>query len=95
MSTAQPDRYPRSRVLVNPVRPFAAVRIGEVVLPLLSAVRIDTFGNRVPVDTEGFCRVRNAFLVSDESLLNIEFFKLVERFIQKDVAIQHIFDYCF
>ena len=77
---------------MNSVRPFAAVCIGEVVLPLLSAVRIDPLGNRVPMDTEGFSRVRDAFLVSDEGFLNIEFFKLVERFIQKDVAVEHVFN---
>jgi len=61
-------------------------------LSFRGAVRIDTLGNRVPMDTEGFGRVRDAFLVSDEGFLNIEFFKLVERFIQKDVAVQHVFN---
>ena len=83
------------RVLVNSIRPLAAVCVGEVVLTLLCAVRIDPLGDRVPMDTEGFRRVRNALFVSGESLLNVEFFKLVERFIQQDVAVEHVFDYCF
>jgi len=61
-------------------------------LSFRGAVRIDTLGNRVPVDAQRFCRVRDAFLVSDEGFLNIEFFKLVERFIQKDVAVEHVFN---
>jgi len=77
---------------MNPVPPFAAVCIGEVVLPLLSAVGIDPLGNRVPVDTEGFCRVRDAFFVSDEGFFDVELFKLVERFIQKDMAVEHVFN---
>ena len=80
---------------MNPVRPLAAVRVSQVVLSLLSSVGIDSLGNRVAVDTEGFGRVRNAFPVSDESFLNVELFKLVERFIQKDVAVEHVLDYCF
>ena len=80
---------------MNPVGAFAAVRVSELVLSLLGPVGIDSLRNRVAMNAEGFGRVRNPFLVSGESFLNIELFKLVEGFIQKDVAVEHVFDYCF
>ena len=73
-------------------RAFAAVRVRELVLSFCSTVGIDSLGNGVAVDAEGFGSMRNAFLVSDESLLNVKLFKLVKRFIQKDVAVKHVFD---
>ena len=76
------------------IRALATIPVGQVVLAFLGPVRIDSLGNRVAVDAQGFGRVRNAFLVADESFLNVKLFKLVERFIQKDVAVEHVFDYC-
>jgi hypothetical protein len=74
---------------------LSPVRVSEVVLSFGGAVGIDPLGNRIPVDAQGFSRMRNAFLVSGEGLFNVKLFKLVERFIQKDVAVEHIFDYSF
>jgi hypothetical protein len=65
------------------------------VFAFLGAVGIDTLGDRVAMDAQGISRVRNAFLISGESFLNVKLFKLIERFIQKDVAVEHVFDYCF
>ncbi len=36
--------------------------------------------------------VRNSFLISRESLLNVKLLELFERFIEKNVAIEHLFD---
>ncbi len=94
-STEQRGCIVEVKRLVHPVGALAAVCVGQVMLPFLSAIGINSLGNRIAVDTEGFGRVRNAFLVSSESFLNVELFKLVKRFIQKDVAIEHVFDYCF
>ena len=77
------------------LRAFPAVRVGELMLSFRGAVGIDAFGNRVAVDPERFGGIGNSFLVPNKSFLNVEFFKLVERFIQKDVAVKHVFDYCF
>ena len=44
------------------------------------------------MNAEGFGSLRNAFLISGEGLLDIELLELVQRFIQKDVAIEHVFD---
>ena len=73
------------------LRPLAAVFVSQIVLAFLGPVRIDPLGNGVAVDAEGLGRVRNALLVSGESFLNVELFKLVERLIQEDVAVEHVF----
>ena len=80
---------------VHPIGAFATVRVGEVVLSLLRTVGIDSLGNRVAVDAEGFGGVRNTLLVSRKCLLDVELFKLVEGFIQEDVSVEHVFNYCF
>jgi len=64
-------------------------------LSFCGAVRIDALRYRVAVDAECFGGVGDSLLVSVESFLNVELFKLVERFIQQDVAVEHVFDYCF
>jgi len=55
-------------------------------------VGIDAFGNRVAMDPKRFSGVGDALLVSHECFLNIELFELVERFIQEDVAVEHVFN---
>jgi len=44
------------------------------------------------MNTEGFSGVRNSFLMTREGLLDVELLELFQRFIQKDVAIEHVFD---
>src|SRR6185369_3360964 len=55
----------------------------------------DTFGEGVAVDAEDGGRVREMLFVTREGLLNIELLKLAERFIQKDVALEHLLDQAF
>lgn len=61
-------------------------------LSFSGAIRIDSLGNRVAMDSERFSGVGNPLFVSREGFLNIEFFKLVQRFIQKDVTVEHVFN---
>lgn len=72
--------------------PFAAVRVTEMVFAFLSTIGIDPFGNRVAVNAEGFGGMRNAPLVPRVGFLNVELLELLERFIQKDVAVEHVFN---
>lgn len=39
--------------------------------------------------------VRNAFLVSRVGFFDVKLLKLIESFIQKDVTVEHVFDYGF
>ena len=74
------------------LRAFFAIRIGEFVLALCGAVGIDALGNRVAVDTQGFGSVGNALFIAHESLLDIKLFEFFEGLIQKDAAIEHVFN---
>lgn len=56
------------------------------------AVGINSLGNRVAMDAQGFSGIGNPLFVSHKGLLNIEFFKLVQRFIQEDMAVEHVFN---
>jgi len=67
----------------------------RLVRPFLGAVRVHALGDGVAVDAERFGGVRNAFLVSGESFLNIELFEFFESFVEHDVTIEHIFYNCF
>jgi len=73
----------------------AMISRAEVVFAFLSPVGIHALGNRVAVDTEGFGGVGNSFLVTSESLLNVELFELCQGLIEHDVAVQHLFNHSF
>src|SRR6185369_225794 len=62
---------------------------------VLVFVRGDAFGEGVAVDAENGGRVRQMLFVAREGLLYIELLKLAERFIQKDVALEHLVDQAF
>jgi hypothetical protein len=53
------------------------------------------FGNRVAVNPQSCRGVGNPFLVSVVGFLNVELFKLFEGLVQQDVAVEHVFNYCF
>ena len=74
------------------LRTLFAVRVGEIVLALGRAVGIDALGNCVAVDSQGFGRVGNALLVAHESFLDVKLFEFFEGLIQKDAAIEHVFN---
>lgn len=69
-----------------------AVGVRQLVLTFGGAVGIDAFGDGVAVDAEGFGSMRNTLLMARKSPLNVELFELVEGLIQKDVAIEHVFN---
>jgi len=71
---------------------FAAVGVGEMVLSFGGPVGIDALGNRIAVNPQRFGGVGDALLISRESLLNVEFFEFLECLIQKDVAVEHVFN---
>lgn len=74
------------------LRALFPVGISQLMLALAGAIGIDALGYSVAVDAEGFGGVRNAFLVADEGLLNVELFEFLEGLVQKDVAVQHVFN---
>lgn len=63
--------------------------------PFRGTVGIDAFGDCVAMDSERFGGVRDALLVPEEGFLNVQLFEFLEGLIQKDVAVQHVFDNCF
>lgn len=74
------------------LRTLLAIRVDELVLALCRPVGIYTLGNRVAVDAKGFSGVGNALFVTGESLLNVQLFEFFEGLIQKDAAIEHVFN---
>jgi hypothetical protein len=77
------------------LRTLFAVRVHQLMFALCGAVRIDTLGNRVAVDAEGFSGVGNALFITRESLLDVQLFEFFEGLIQKNAAIQHLFNNSF
>jgi len=73
----------------------AAARAVRLVLAFLGAIRIDAFGNRVAVNAKRGGGVRNALFVSRVGFLDVKLFKFLERFIEKDLTVEHVFDYGF
>jgi hypothetical protein len=71
------------------------ISVVVMVLPLFGAIGINSFGNRVAVDAERFGSVGNALLVAHKGLLDVELLELGQGLIQHDVAVKHLFDYCF
>src|SRR5215210_9231227 len=57
---------------------------------LLCAVVGDALGERIAMNPQDCSRAREMFLVAGESFLNIELFKLGERFVEHDLAVKHI-----
>ena len=74
------------------LRTLFAVRVDELMFALGRAVGINPLGNRIAVDAKGFGGVGNALLVAHESLLDIQLFEFFEGLIQKDAAIEHVFN---
>ena len=74
------------------LRTLFAVRVDELMFALCRAVGINPLGNRVAVDAKGFGGVGNALFVARESLLDIQLLEFVEGLIQKDAAIEHVFN---
>ena len=74
------------------LRTLFAVRVDELMFALCRAVGINPLGNRVAVDAKGFGGVGNALFVTRESLLDIQLFEFFEGLIQKDAAIEHVFN---
>ena len=74
------------------LRTLFAIRVGELVLALCRAVGVNPLGNRVAVDAKGLGGVGNALFVTRESLLDVQLFKFFEGLIQKDAAIEHVFN---
>ena len=68
---------------------------GAFLWRLLAFISSDAFGEGVAVDAEDGGRVREMLFVAREGLLYIELLKLAERFIQKDVALEHFVDQAF
>ena len=73
-------------------RTLFAVRVDELMLALGRAVGINTLGDGVAMDAQGFGGVGNALFVSRESLLDVQLFEFFEGLIQKDAAIEHVFN---
>ena len=74
------------------LRTLFAIRVDKLMLALGGAVGIDTLGNRVAVDAQGFRRVGNALFVAHEGLLDIQLLEFFEGLIQEDAAIEHVFN---
>ena len=74
------------------LRTLFAVRVDELMFALGRAVGINPLGNRVAVDAQGFGGVGNAPFVTRESLLDVELLEFFEGLIQKDAAIEHVFN---
>lgn len=55
----------------------------------------DALGDRISVDSQRFGSLGEMFLVSGESLLDVEALEFVDCLAQKDVAIQHLVDQSF
>src|SRR5438874_5502864 len=47
------------------------------------------------MDAKRRSRKRDALLISSEGLLDIKLFEFLERFIQKDMAVEHVFNHSF
>lgn len=71
---------------------LADIEADVIVLSLFSAIRTDALRDCVAVNAKRFRGVRNALSVTREGLLDVELFKLFQGFIQKDVAIEHVFN---
>ena len=74
------------------LRTLFAVRIDELMLAFGRAVRVNPLGNRIAVNAKGFGGVGNALFVARESLLDIKLLEFFEGLIQKDAAIEHVFN---
>ena len=74
------------------LRTLFAIRVDELMLTLGCAIGINTLGNRVAVNAKGFRGVGNALFVTRESLLDVQLFEFFEGLIQKDAAIEHVFN---
>jgi hypothetical protein len=61
----------------------------------LAAVRVDTLGDSVPMDTESGGGVRNSLLIPAVRFLNVKLLKFFQGFVEHDVTIKHVIDYCF
>ena len=64
-------------------------------LPFLSAIGIHAFRDRVAMDPERCCRVRDPLFVTRVRFLDVELLEFFQRFIQHDVPVKHVFNYCF
>lgn len=64
-------------------------------LPFLSPIRIHPFRDRVAMNPQRCGGVRDPLLVARVGLLNIKLLEFFERFIQHDVPVKHVFNYCF
>jgi hypothetical protein len=82
----------QTRAELVELRTLFAIRVDELMLALCRAVGIYTLGNSVAVDAQGLSGVGNALLVTHESLLDVELFEFFEGLIQKDAAIEHVFN---
>jgi len=47
------------------------------------------------MDAQRCSRKRDALLISREGLFDVKLFEFLERFIEKDVAVEHVFDHSF
>ena len=74
------------------LRALLAVGVDQMMLAFGGFVRIDALGDGVAVDAERLSGIRDALLVADKSLLNVELFELLEGFIQENLAIEHVFN---
>ena len=52
----------------------------------------DAFREGISVDSEHYGRLRKVLLVFGECFLYVELLKLPDRFVQEDVALQHLVD---
>src|ERR1700730_138314 len=61
----------------------------------LAAVRIDPLGDRIPMDAQGSGSVRNPLLVPTVRLLNVKLLEFFQGFIEHNMTVKHVIDYCF
>jgi hypothetical protein len=66
--------------------------VRTVPVPVLLFVGGDALCQSISVDSQHDGGLREVLPVFREGLLDVEFLKLADRFIQKDVAIQHLVD---
>ena len=62
---------------------------------LLLMVSGDTLGEGVAMNPQHGRSIRDVLLVPRQGFLDVEFFEFAERFIQKDVALEHFVDQAF
>lgn len=62
---------------------------------LLLVVSGDALGEGVAVNAEHGRSIRDVLLVPRQGFLDVEFLEFAERFIQKDVALEHFVDQVF